>query len=112
MGYIVEPFSLDYLESAMALFVAGYRRERDINPLLPARAINEPGWISEILKSLANNPGVIVRDRNRLLAYMLTGFKFRFKEQNAVQVPVFCHAAVPDEKPELYRKMYMNLAGN
>ncbi len=112
MGYIIEPFSREYLESAIALFTADYQRERGKNPLLPVRAVDEMAWISNSLNPLADNPGVIVRDRNQLLAYMLTGFNFPFKGQNAVQVPVFCHAAVPDDKPELYRKMYLKLADN
>ena len=42
---------------------------------------------------------------------MLTGYFFPFKGQNAVQVPEYCHASVPEDKEELYRLMYMNLAG-
>jgi GNAT superfamily N-acetyltransferase len=111
MGYAIEPFTPDCLEPAVEIFQENYEREREENPLLPSRAIDEPAWILDNLKSLSNNPGVIIRSGNRVIAYMLTRFRFPFKGQNAVQVPVYCHGSVPADRAELYRIMYMHLAG-
>lgn len=109
--YKIVPFKQDYLKAAVALFTQIYRDEKDRSPLLPSRVINEPEWIPEMLKPLASNPGVAVLQDNRLIGYMITGFLFPFKGQNAVQVPVFCHGSVAQDKRKLYQRMYMELAG-
>jgi GNAT superfamily N-acetyltransferase len=110
MGYTIEPFTYDFLEPVVEIFTENYKNERENNPLLPSRAIDEPRWILDNLKSLASNPGVIVRSGKRIIAYMLTGFLFPFKGQNAVQVPVYCHGSIAADRAELYRIMYMRLA--
>ena len=110
MRYNVVPFTQDYLGEAAALFVENYTREREMNPLLPSRVIDETHWIIDVLKPLSDNPGIAIVSNGRLVAYMLTGFSFPFKGQSAVQVPVFCHASIMDNKPELYRQMYMRMA--
>lgn len=104
------PFSENLLEPALNLFTDSYKEEKRYNPLLPDRAIREPDWILNNLKSLAENPGVAVLKNGQVIAFMLTGFHFPFKGQNAVQVPEFCHASVTEDREELYRLMYMNLA--
>jgi len=108
--YDVVPFTRDHLESAVKLFVQGYVRERDSSPLLPSRAIDEPEWIHGTLKSLLSNPGVAAFHEGQLVGFMLTGFRFVFKGQNAAVVPEYCHASVVTDKEELYRLMYMRLA--
>ena len=110
MDYTIKPFTRDYLTPAFEIFIDNYKREQESSPLLPSRAINEPEWIFNALKSLAVNPGVAVFKGNQLLAYMVTGFLFPFKGQNAVQVPVFCHGSALTDKKELYQRMYMHLA--
>lgn len=108
--YKIVPFAQDYLEPAVNLFINGYRDEQEKNPLLPSRAINEPEWILNTLKSLATNPGVAVLQKNQVIAYMVTGFLFPFKGQNAVLVPEYCHGSVLTDRKELYQRMYMHLA--
>jgi GNAT superfamily N-acetyltransferase len=109
--YDVVPFTHDHLESAVRLFVEGYRQERDSSPLFPSRASDEPDWIHSSLESLITNPGVAVLHEGKLAAFMLTGLQFPFKGELAVQVPEFCHASVLHDKEELYQIMYMRLAG-
>ena len=111
MNYKVAPFERQFLEPAVGLFVNAYKAEKTQSPLLPDRAINEPEWILKSLERLVENPGVAVLENDQLLAYMLTGYNFPFKGQNAVQVPEYCHASVTKNRDELYRLMYMNLAG-
>ena len=107
----VMPFSEDFIEPAVNLFINSYSEEKKHNPLLPDRVIREPEWILKSLKSLVENPGVAVLENGRLIAFMLTGYYFPFKGQGAVQVPEYCHASILENKEELYRLMYMNLAG-
>lgn len=109
--YDVVPFTQNHLESAVKLFVGGYRQERDNSPLLPSRVIDEPEWIHSSLKSLVTNPGVAVLHKGQLAAFMLTGFQFPFKGQKAVLVPEYCHASILSDREELYQIMYMRLAG-
>jgi len=109
--YNVVPFTQEHLESAVKLFVEGYKQERDSSPLLPSRVIDEPDWIRSSLRSLVTNPGVAVLHEGQLAAFMLTGFQFPFKGQKAVQVPEYCHASILSDREELYQIMYMRLAG-
>jgi GNAT superfamily N-acetyltransferase len=111
MPYEIKPFVEKYLEPALNLFINSYKEEKKCNPFLPDRVIREPEWILKSLESLVENPGVAVMADNRLIAYMLTEIYFPFKGQNAVKVPEYGHASIPENKEELYRLMYMNLAG-
>jgi GNAT superfamily N-acetyltransferase len=108
--YDVVPFTQNYLESAVKLFVEGYRQERDSSPLLPSKVIDEPEWIHRTLKSFLANPGVAVLHEDQLVAFMLTGFQLPFKGQKAVSVPEYCHSSILSDKEELYQIMYMHLA--
>jgi len=105
------PFTQEYLEPAANLFADNYRDELEMNPFLPSRAIDEQEWILDTLRPLVKNPGVAVLKANRLIAYMITGFQFPFKGQNAVQVPGYCHGAVKEDRKRLYQLIYMYLAG-
>ncbi len=109
--YDVVPFTQNHLESAVKLFVQGYVRERDSSPLLPSRVIDEPEWIHTSLESFLANPGVAVLHEGQPVAFMLTGFRFPFKGQNAAVVPEYCHASILADREELYQVMYMRLAG-
>jgi len=109
--YQVVAFTQNHLESAVELFVEGYRQERINSPLLPSRIIDKPGWIHNSLKSLVSNPGVAVLYEGQLAAFMLTGLQFPFKGQKAVQVPEYCHASILTDRDELYQIMYTRLAG-
>ncbi len=104
------PFTQEYLESAVELFIENYKQEQEKSPLLPSRVIDEPEWIRDRLQSRLTNPGVIVIEQNQLLAYMVTGVQFPWKGQQAAFVPEYCHSAVMTKKRELYQRMYMHLA--
>lgn len=108
--YTVVPMTREYLEPAAELFIANYKREQKHSPLLPSRVISEPEWIYQALESRLAKPGVAVVENNQLLAYMLTGFRFPWKGQQAVLVPEYCHSAVEEQKRELYQQMYMRLS--
>lgn len=45
MKYHLVPFTQKYLEPAVALFRENYTREREYNPALPNRVMDEPEWI-------------------------------------------------------------------
>ncbi len=108
--YTFVPMTREYLEPATELFIENYKREQEESPLLPSRAMSEPGWIYHTLEARLSNPGVAVVGRGRLLAYMVTGYQFPWKGQQAVLVPEYCHSAVEEQKRELYQQMYTHLA--
>jgi hypothetical protein len=110
MPYTLVPFTQDYLELAVALFIASYKDEQEHSPLLPSRVIDEPVWIRDVLQSKLANPGVVVVEQNHVLAYMVTGDQFRWKGQQAAIVLEYCHSAIATKKQELYQRMYMYLA--
>lgn len=110
MPYTLIPFTQEYLEPAVELFIEDYRHEQAQSPLLPHRVIAEPTWIRGELESKLATPGVVAVDQNRVLGYMVTGDWFAWKGQQAAIVPEYCHSAVAAKKPELYQRMYMQLA--
>jgi GNAT superfamily N-acetyltransferase len=110
MPYALVPFSQDYLEPAVALFIDTYKGEQAHSPLLPSRVIDEPAWIRGVLQSKLANPGVAVVEQNRLLGYMLTGDQFQWKGQQAAIILEYCHGAVVAQRRALYQRMYMALA--
>jgi hypothetical protein len=110
MSYTLVPFTQKHLEPAVALFIQNYTYEQEHNPLLPSRVIDEPTWIQGMLQSTLANPGVVVVEQNRVLAYMVTGDHFQWKGQQATIVREYCHSAIVTKKRALYQRMYMYLA--
>ena len=110
MSYTLVPFTQEYLQPATALFVERYQSEQEHSLLLPSRVIDQPDWVQGMLHSKLANPGVVVVEHHRLLAYMLTGDHFQWKGQQAAIVPEYCHSASTMKKQELYQCMYMYLA--
>jgi GNAT superfamily N-acetyltransferase len=108
--YQTEPFTAEHLKSATDLFVDDYRREWKASPLLPPSTINKKERLHDSIKPLLANPGVAVLQDARVVAFMLTGYRFPFKGQQAILVPEYCHASVPGNRRELYQIMYMYLA--
>ena len=108
--YTFVPMTREYLEPATELFIRSYKDEQEESPLLPPRVIAEPEWIYHALEARLVNPGVAIVEHNQLLAYMVTGFQFPWKGQQAVLVPEYCHSAVKEQKRELYQRMYMHLS--
>jgi hypothetical protein len=110
MSYTLVPLTQEYLEPAVELFIENYKYEQEHSPLLPSRVIDEPTWIRGVLQSKLANPGVVVVEQNRVLAYMATGDQFPWKGQQAAIVLEYCHSAIVTMKRELYQRMYMHLA--
>jgi GNAT superfamily N-acetyltransferase len=110
MPYKLVPFTQDYLEPAIALFIDNYKSEQEHSPVLPSRVIDDPAWIRGVLQSKLANSGVVVVEQNRVLAYMLTGDLFAWKGEQAAIILEYCHSAVVAQKRELYQRMYMALA--
>jgi GNAT superfamily N-acetyltransferase len=110
MPYTLAPLAQEYLQPAVELFIENYKYEREHSPLLPPRVIDEPTWIYAVLQSKLVNPGVVVVEQNRLLAYMVTGDQVLWKGQQAAIVLEYCHSAIAAKKRELYQRMYMYLA--
>jgi hypothetical protein len=108
--YQIVPFTVDHLSAAVELFVGSYRREQEGSPLLPSETIDNADGICKAIKSLLSNPGVAVLKDNQVVAFMLSGYRFPFKGQNAIIVPEYCHASIPQDRRELYQIMYMRLA--
>jgi GNAT superfamily N-acetyltransferase len=110
MPFTLVPFTQKHLEPAVELFIENYTYEQEHSPLLPSRVIDEPAWIQGVLQSKLANPGVVVVEQNRILAYMVTGDRFLWKGQQAAIVLEYCHSAIVTKKRELYQRMYMYLA--
>lgn len=110
MPYTLVPFTQDYLEPAVELFIQNYKYEQEHSPLLPSRVIDEPTWIHGMLQPKLLNPSVVVVEQNQVLAYMVTGDQFLWKGQQAAIVYEYCHSAIAMKKRELYQRMYMYLA--
>ena len=110
MPYTLVPFTQDYLEPAVELFIESYKNEQEHSPLLPSRVIDEPTWIRGVLQSKLANPGVVVVEQDRVLAYMVTGDQFQWKGQQAAIILEYGHSAIVTQKQELYQRMYMSLA--
>jgi GNAT superfamily N-acetyltransferase len=108
--YQTVPFTADHLKSAVDLFVDAYRSEQKASPLLPSKTVENAGRIYDSIKPLLANRGVAVLQDARVVAFMLTGYRFPFKGQQAILVPEYCHASVPGNRRELYQIMYMYLA--
>ena len=108
--YTLVPMTREYLEPATELFIRNYKHEQKKSPLLPSRVITEPEWIFHALEARLDNPGAVIVEHNHVLAYMVTGFRFPWKGQQAVLVPEYCHSAVEKQKRELYQRMYLHLS--
>ncbi|HOG48860.1 MAG TPA: GNAT family N-acetyltransferase [Anaerolineae bacterium] len=110
MPYSVLPFAEDHVEPAARLFLDAYRREQSSSPLLPSRLLEDPAPIRQALAARLGNPGVVIVQGQRVLAYMLEGARFAWKGQQAALVPEYGHAAVEEDKRDLYQRLYMALA--
>jgi hypothetical protein len=103
-------FTEDFLESAVKLFLGTYRQEQRHSPLLPSYLLEDPTPIRQALAARLAHPGVAIVQGRQVLAYMLTGDQFPWKGQQAALVPEYGHAAVEENKRDLYWRLYMALA--
>ena len=104
------PFTQEHLQPAVELFTRGYRREQFHSSSLPSRVLDDPSWIYAALQSKLSNPGVVIVEGDRLLAYMVTSGQFLWKGQQAAIVHEYCHSSIETRKQEWYQRMYMHLA--
>ncbi len=104
------PFTQEYLEPAVAVFLDSYTAEHHHSPLLPSRVRDDPTWIQGALHAHLANPGVVVVEQNHVLAYMVTGDHFVWKGQQAAIVLEYGHSAIVPQKRALYQRMYSYLA--
>jgi len=109
-NYQIVPFTMDHLSAAVELFVCDYRREQKESPLLPSETIDHVERIYDSIKPLLTKPGVAVLSDTQLVGFMLSGYRFPFKGQEAMLVPEYCHASILPDRRELYQIMYMHLA--
>ena len=109
MRYELKPFRGEYVERAAGLFLENYGQAGREEPLLPSRAVDGPEWISRNLRDLQGNTGTTIWCGGDMLGYMVTGVYFTFKEQKTAWIPEYAHAAIVEDKEELYRLMYMTL---
>jgi len=109
-GYQIVPFTANHLTSAAGLFFGDYRHEQEESPLLPSLTIHNTEWICDSIRPLLKNPGVAVLQDGDVIAFMLSGYRFPFKGQEAMLVPEYCHASILPDKDELNQIMYMRLA--
>ncbi|MBN2626580.1 MAG: GNAT family N-acetyltransferase [Spirochaetales bacterium] len=114
MGIVMKKFTEEHLERAVDIFLKIYAYEREVNPLLPPHLLNEPERVENWLRLLIQTgPGVTLFQDGHMLAYMVTGDRFRFKGQKAVMVPEYAHGAEIDTEISwniLYREMYRELS--
>jgi GNAT superfamily N-acetyltransferase len=110
MNYHIKNFSAEYIPSAIELFLQSYMREKEINTLMPDKIITDPQLIINSLNSQVKNLGVAVFSKGTLVAYMLTGATFTFKNQKTAMVPEYGHSAIDEDRIKLYMLMYKNLS--
>jgi len=108
--YQIVPFTADHLKAAVGLFVGDYRHEQRESPLLPSRTIDNTERICDSIRPLLKNAGVAVLQDGEVIAFMVSGYRFPFKGQEAMLVPEYCHASILPDKDELNQIMYMRLA--
>ena len=104
------PFTQEYLEPAVAVFLDSYTAEQHHSRVLPSRVRDDPTWIQGLLHANLANPGVVVVEQNHVLAYMVTGDHFVWKGQQAAIVLEYGHSAIGTQKRALYQRMYSYLA--
>jgi len=109
-SYEIVPFTAEHLTAAVELFVFNYRREAEGSPLLLPGITENRERLHHAIRPLVTNPGVAVLNDSKVVAFMLSGFRFPFKGQEAMLVPEYCHASTPVDANELYQIMYMRLA--
>jgi len=96
-----------HLEDAARLFATCYRREREQVPILPSRHEDSSGILSVLSDLSRQAPGVAALRNSRLCGYLIGVPIPSFKgTARGVYCPIWAHAAVGDDGPEIYRHMY------
>ena len=110
MVYRFEPFCQDHIDSALDIFLKNYAEEQKESKLLPAALLENPEPIKNRLRQHADNTGIVVFKKNIMIAYLITGSIFNFKNQKAALIPEFGHACIINDKKNIYYQMYMHIS--
>lgn len=106
----VIPLREEHIKGASKLFIAAYRAERSIVPLLPAKYETEAEITAFLRKILAESPGVGAMQGNRLVGF-LTGFLLpSFRGDAGVYCPELAHAAAAEDRRRIYNALYTALS--
>ena len=101
-------FHPDYALEAAALFVQGYQAQRQVTPVLPDLMADSHRVAAMLARLCGSAAGVAAVDGGRLVGYMgwYLADNFRGTDRKGAYVPEWGHAAVDDDKPQIYRRMY------
>jgi len=111
MSYRLLTLKEEHVNEAVELFIENYKAEQKVSKLLPNNVIENPEIVKDYLVENISKPSIAIIDKdNKLVSYMITGFKFMFKGQRSVLVQEYGHASIERDKSHLYKLMYMDLA--
>jgi GNAT superfamily N-acetyltransferase len=109
MKYRIVPFENNMADEAINLFRSAYSCEKDGNPLLPNRPLNDTTWVKQAMLQTNCHLGVAALAGYSLVGYMLANFQFSFKGQSTVIIREYSHASTREEKDIIYQMMYASL---
>ncbi len=112
MKYQLKPFKKHYLQHAVQLFADCYKEARRANSLLPSMPVERPQWINDSLQRFLGNAGTSVWRGREMVGFMITGYHFKYKGQEAALIPEYAHATIREDKARLYQVMYGFLAAH
>lgn len=111
MKYNVTGFKEEFIESAVELFLESYKEEKLHCKYLPEKVINHPEIVKDYLLKFKNESGVMVfNEEKKLVGYMLSSYKFSFKNQRSVIVQEYGHASIREDQDLIYKLMYMDIS--
>lgn len=104
------PLGTEHLEDAAALVTIGYRAERERVPSLPSRYEDVTSILSPLNNLARQSPGVAAIRDGRLVGFLLGQILPMFKGRRGVYCPEWAHAAVGEDRREIYENMYAHLS--
>jgi GNAT superfamily N-acetyltransferase len=105
-------FQDEFLSEAAALFIANFRKQRQVTPLLPD-LMEEPEKVINLLKGfLHSTPGIAAFRDGRLVGYLswLPINRFRNMDRTGAFCPEWGHAVDEDGAASIYLAMYQKAA--
>ena len=108
--YEIVSLCREHLTEAAALFVAGYREARAAEPSLPAGHENARAILPRLRDLAAKEPGVAALRDGRIAGFLLGQVLPTFRGKRSVYVPEWAHAAVGQQRADIYRGMYARLS--
>jgi GNAT superfamily N-acetyltransferase len=104
----ITPLQDQHLPEAASLFVQNFKRLRQAVPALPD-SMADPGRVAVMLEARTQSGyGVAALDGDRLAGYLSWIYidNLRGTGKKAAYCPEWCHAAVDEAKPAVYRALY------